>query len=151
MNALLIYPEFPDTFWSFRHALKFIGKKSAFPPLGLLTISSMLPKSWKRRLVDMNVRPLATTDLEWADVVFASAMYVQKESLKEVISLCKARGKTVVMGGPYASIGLNDAIQADHVFVGEVETTFPTFLDDLARAGAKAVDQPCERQPLILT
>src|SRR6266571_1766523 len=119
MNVLLIYPEFPDTFWSFRHALKFVNKKSAFPPLGLLTISSMLPKAWNRRLVDMNVRTLTTADLEWADVVFASAMYVQKESLKEVISLCKTQGKTVVMGGPYASMGLNDAIEADHVFVGD--------------------------------
>ncbi|PYS72299.1 MAG: B12-binding domain-containing radical SAM protein [Acidobacteria bacterium] len=151
MNALLIYPEFPDTFWSFRHALKFIGKKSAFPPLGLLTISSMLPKAWNRRLVDMNVRPLTTADLKWADVVFASAMYVQKESLKEVISLCKAEGKKIVMGGPYASMGLNDAIQADHVFVGEVETTFPGFLDDLAHGGAKAVYQASERPALSLT
>ncbi len=85
MNALLIYPEFPDTFWSFRHALKFIGKKSAFPPLGLLTISSMLPRSWNRRLVDMNVRPLATADLEWADVVFASAMYVSRDDVSRVL------------------------------------------------------------------
>ncbi len=151
MNALLIYPEFPDTFWSFRHALKFIGKKSAFPPLGLLTISSMLPKSWNRRLVDMNVRPLATADLKWADVVFASAMYVQKESLKEVISFCKTEGKTIVMGGPYASMGLNDAIEADHVFVGEVETTFPEFLEDLERGEAKAVYQAPERPALALT
>ena len=151
MNALLIYPEFPDTFWSFRHALRFIGKKSAFPPLGLLTISSMLPKSWHRRLVDMNVRPLTNADLKWAEVVFASAMYVQKESLKEVISLCKAQGKTVVMGGPYASMGLNDAIEADHVFVGEVETTFPGFLDDFERGEAKAVYQAPERPPLALT
>src|SRR6266851_2481092 len=151
MNALLIYPEFPDTFWSFRHALKFIGKRSAFPPLGLLTISSMLPKAWNRRLVDMNVRPLRTADLEWADVVFASAMYVQKESLKEVIRLCKAEGKTVVMGGPYASMGLNDAIEADHVFVGEVETTFPGFLEDFERGEAKAVYQAPERPPLSLT
>ena len=151
MNALLIYPEFPDTFWSFRHALRFIGKKSAFPPLGLLTISSMLPKSWHRRLVDMNVRPLTAADLKWADVVFASAMYVQKESLKEVISLCKAQGKTVVMGGPYASMGLNDAIEADHVFVGEVETTFPGFLEDFERGEAKAVYQAPERPPLALT
>src|SRR5213083_2064668 len=117
MNALLIYPEFPDTFWSFRHALKFIGKKSAFPPLGLLTISSMLPASWNRRLVDMNVRSLTTADLKWADVVFASAMYVQKESLKAVIAQSKALGKTVVVGGPYASMGLNEAIEADHIFV----------------------------------
>src|SRR2546422_11011915 len=151
MNALLIYPEFPDTFWSFRHALRFIGKKSAFPPLGLLTISSMLPKSWHRRLVDMNVRPLTTADLKWAEVVFASAMYVQKESLKEVISLCKAQGKTVVMGGPYASMGLNDAIEADHVFVGEVETTLPGFLEDFEHGEAKAVYQAAERPPLALT
>jgi radical SAM superfamily enzyme YgiQ (UPF0313 family) len=151
MNALLIYPEFPDTFWSFRHALKFIGKKSAFPPLGLLTISSMLPKAWRRRLVDMNVQPLTDADLEWADVVFASAMYVQKESLKAVIRLCKAEGKTVVMGGPYASMGLNDAIEADHVFVGEVETTFPEFLEDFERGEAKAVYQAPERPPLALT
>jgi len=151
MNALLIYPEFPDTFWSFRHALKFIGKKSAFPPLGLLTISSMLPRRWNRRLVDMNVRPLTTADLQWADVVFVSAMYVQKESLKKVISLCKAQGKKVVMGGPYASMGLNDAIDADHVFVGEVETTFPAFLDDLEHGEAKAVYQAAERPALCLT
>src|SRR3982074_292276 len=151
MNALLIYPEFPDTFWSFRHALKFIGKKSAFPPLGLLTISPMLPRSWNRRLIDMNVRPLTAAELKWADVVFASAMFVQKESLKAVIGLCKAQGKTVVMGGPYASMGLNDAIEADHVFVGEVETTFPGFLEDFERGEAKAVYQAPERPALALT
>src|SRR5436853_3496259 len=145
MNALLIYPNFSDTCWSFRHALKFIGKKSAFPPLGLLTISSMLPNSWNRRLVDMNVRPLATTDLKWADVVFASAMYVQKESLKEVIALCKAEGKTVVVGGPYASMGLNEKIDADHIFVGEAETTFPEFIKDLERGEPKAVYEAPER------
>lgn len=71
--------------------------------------------------MDMNVRPLTTADLEWADVIFASAMYVQKESLKKVIRLCKAERKTIVMGGPHASTGLNDAIEADHVFVGEVD------------------------------
>jgi radical SAM superfamily enzyme YgiQ (UPF0313 family) len=151
MNALLIYPEFPDTFWSFRHALRFIGKKSAFPPLGLLTISAMLPRSWNRRLIDMNVRPFTTADLKWADVVFASAMYVQKESLKAVIGACKAQGKTVVMGGPYASMGLNDAIEADHTFVGEVETTLPGFIDDFERGEAKAVYQASERPALSLT
>jgi hypothetical protein len=41
MNVLLIYPKFPDTFWSFTYALSFIGKKAAFPPLGLLTVASL--------------------------------------------------------------------------------------------------------------
>ncbi len=68
MKVLLIYPEFPDTFWSFKHALKFIRKKSSAPPLGLLTISSMLPDHWKQRLTDLNVRSLSNKDLEWADM-----------------------------------------------------------------------------------
>ena len=67
MNVLLVYPEFPDTFWSFKHALRFIRKKAAYPPLGLLTVASMLPRDWSRRLVDLNVRDLTAEDLAWAD------------------------------------------------------------------------------------
>ncbi len=103
MKTLLVYPEFPDTYWSFRHALSFEGKRSAFPPLGLLTISAMLPDAWERRLVDMNVQPLKAADIEWADVVFCSAMLVQKDSLRRVVELCKAEGKRVVIGGPYVT------------------------------------------------
>jgi hypothetical protein len=82
MKALLIYPEFPDTFWSFRHALKFINRKASSPPLGLLTIAAMLPEAWEKRLVDMNVESLHNDHLMWADLVFVSAMSVQKESVK---------------------------------------------------------------------
>ncbi|MDX6712422.1 MAG: hypothetical protein QOH96_3438, partial [Blastocatellia bacterium] len=103
MKVLLIYPEFPDTYWSFRHALRFEGKGSAFPPLGLLTVSAMLPHVWERRLVDMNVRSLKDSDIEWADMVFASAMIVQKESLERVVEMCRVRNKRVVVGGPYVS------------------------------------------------
>jgi hypothetical protein len=87
MKVLLINPEFPDTYWSFRHALKFEGKLAAFPPLGLLTVSAMLPKSWDRRLVDMNVETLWPEDIEWADIVMVSAMIVQNESLEKVVAL----------------------------------------------------------------
>jgi hypothetical protein len=74
MNALLIYPEFPDTFWSFKHALKFVGKQSTLPPLGRLTVASMLPPAWSNRLVDTNIRSLSEDDLAWADVAFISAV-----------------------------------------------------------------------------
>ena len=67
MKALLIYPEFPDTFWSFKHALKFIRKKSAYPPLGLLTVGAMLPKEWSKRAVDCNVKKITEKDLAWAE------------------------------------------------------------------------------------
>src|SRR5690348_16529514 len=98
MKVLLVYPWFPDTYWSFRHALSFHGKRSAFPPLGLMTVSAMLPSSWDKRLVDMNVRPLTVADIKWADAIFASATHVQRESLKEVIALGKSHGKRVVVG-----------------------------------------------------
>src|SRR5712692_6653099 len=115
MKVLFVYPWFPDTYWSFRHALYLHGKRSLFPPLGLMTISAMLPESWERRLVDMNVRQLTTSDVEWADAIFASAMHVQRDSLKEVIALGKAHGKRVVVGGPYASICADELTEADHV------------------------------------
>src|SRR5205809_5370 len=83
----------PEIYWSFRHARAFEGKRSAFPPLGLLTISALLPETWERRLVDLNIQPLTLADIAWADVVFASAMLVQKESLRRVVERCKARGK----------------------------------------------------------
>ena len=76
MRILLVYPEFPDTFWSFKYALRFTTKKSVFPPLGLLTVAAMLPEDWDKRLVDMNVRPLRDSDILWADCVFISAMSV---------------------------------------------------------------------------
>ncbi len=79
MNVLLIYPEFPDTFWSFKHALQFIRKRASLPPLGLLTVAAMLPPAWGKRLVDMNVRNLTDADLKWAGIAFISAMAVQRE------------------------------------------------------------------------
>ena len=92
MKILLVYPHYPDTFWSFRHALKFIDRKASFPPLGLLTVAAMLPGEWEKRLVDMNVRPLSDQDLEWADYVFISAMTIQRKSAQEVISPLPTEG-----------------------------------------------------------
>src|SRR6056297_2204838 len=85
MNILLLYPEFPDTFWSFKHALPFVGKKSALPPLGLITVASMLPETWEKRLVDLNVQGLKESDLEWADYAFVSAMTVQRKSTHQLV------------------------------------------------------------------
>ena len=100
MNILLIYPEFPDTFWSLKHALKFIKKKAASPPLGLLTVASMLPAHWPKRLVDLNVEHVSEEDLEWADCAFISAMMIQKRSLLGILRLCRSRGIRTVVGGP---------------------------------------------------
>ena len=151
MKVLLVNPEFPDTYWSFRHALPFERKRCAFPPLGLLTVSALLPKSWSRRLVDLNVRGLKSSDIEWADMVFVTGMLVQKDSLQQVVRRCKAMGKRVVLGGPYITTTIEELPEADHIFFGEAETTLPQFVEDLARGEAKPSYQALERPPLSTT
>ena len=130
MKALLIYPQFPDTFWSFRYALKFIHRKASSPPLGLLTIAAMLPEAWEKRLVDMNVKGLDDDDLKWADLVFLSAMSVQKESVKEVVAGCKAAGVRIVAGGPLFTTEPEAFRHIDHLVLNEAEITLPRFLED---------------------
>jgi radical SAM superfamily enzyme YgiQ (UPF0313 family) len=139
MNILLVYPEYPETFWSFKHALKFIFKKAAIPPLGLLTVASMLPREWNTKLVDMNVTHLMDEDLEWADYVFLSAMSVQKHSVKEVIERCNKAGVSVVAGGPLFTTGYEDFEGVDHFVLNEAEITLPLFLEDLRKGEAKPI------------
>ena len=141
VNALLLYPEFPDGFWSFKHALKFIGRKAALPPLGLLTIAAMMPKEWHLRLVDTNVRTLTDADLWWADYVFISAMVVQRESAKELIARCVAAGIPVIAGGPLFTEESEGFPEVDHLVLGEAEEIFPRFLADLEAECAKRVYQ----------
>lgn len=144
MKALLIYPEFPDTFWSFKHALKFIHKKAAFPPLGLLTLGAMLPKEWSTRLIDLNVKPVTERDLAWADAAFISGMSVQRDSAHQIIARCKEGGLKVVAGGPLFTSGYEEFDQVDHFVLNEAELTLPLFLADLERGSAKPVYKTAE-------
>jgi len=131
MNILLIYPEFPDTFWSFSYALRFIRKKAAFPPLGLITVAALLPKQFQMRLVDLNVEVLCEEDLIWADMAFISAMAVQRKSAGQVIDRCKVKGLKVVAGGPLFTAQPNAFEQVDHLVLGEAENTLSAFISDL--------------------
>ena len=151
MKVLLVNPEFPDTYWSFRHALPFERKRCAFPPLGLLTVSALLPTQWKRRLVDLNVRALKASDIQWADMVFVTGMLVQKESVHEVVRRCKAMGKRVALGGPYVTTTIENLPDVDHIFLGEAETTVPQFIEDLEQGSPQPSYKAVERPPLALT
>ena len=137
MKVLLVYPEFPDTFWSFKHALPFQGKRSAYPPLGLLTAAAMLPARWQKRLVDMNVQRLKDSDLDWADVVFFSGMMVQGPSMQHAIARSKQRGRRTVVGGPIASAADPAIAEADHVVEGEAEELIAGLAADLERGEAR--------------
>jgi radical SAM superfamily enzyme YgiQ (UPF0313 family) len=145
MNALLIYPEFPDTYWSFKHALKFLGKRAAQPPLGLMTIAALLPNSWKKRLVDTNVEPLKDAHLAWADIVMISGMHVQRESLVAIVERCRSRELRTVVGGPIASSLAPADLKADHVVIGEAESLIADLALDLEHGTARAVYQAAER------
>ena len=144
MNTLLVYPAFPDTFWSFKHALKFIHKKAAFPPLGLLTVASMMPRSWPKRLVDINVTQLTEKDLAWADSVFISAMAVQRESARQIITHCKNAGLKVTAGGPLFTDEHAEFETVDHFLLNEAELTLPSFLEDLKQGCAAQVYKTSE-------
>jgi radical SAM superfamily enzyme YgiQ (UPF0313 family) len=139
MKVLFVYPKYPDTFWGFKYALKFISKKATHPPLGLLTVAAMLPKEWKKKLVDMNVTTLSDKDLEWADYVFISAMCIQKASVKEVLTRCKKMGIKTVAGGPLFTTEHEEFEDVDHFVLNEAEITLPPFLKDLKNRCAKRI------------
>lgn len=137
MKILLVYPQYPETFWSFKYALKFISKKASLPPLGLLTVAAMLPHAWEKKLVDMNVKQLKDQDILWADYVFLSAMSIQKESARDVLARCKALGVRVVAGGPLFTACQDEFGDVDHLVLNEAEVTLHPFLEDLKKGEAK--------------
>ncbi len=140
MKILLVYPKNPDTFWSFKHALKFISKKASLPPLGLLTVAAMLPEEWEKRLVDMNITDLYDEEIKWADYVFISGMSIQKNSALEVISRCKELVVKTVAGGPLFTSSQDEFPEADYLVLNEAEITLPQFLDALFSVLATLAD-----------
>src|SRR3989344_9245340 len=145
-NALLVYPEFPPSYWGYKFALDFVGKKSAMPPLGLLTVAGMFPKNYQLKVVDMNVKPLTDADVKWADLVFTSTMIVQRDSLQTVIERCSRAGVPIVAGGPHPtsfhkeiSEPFSEGGGVDYFVLDEVEDIFPEFLHDLQNGTAKPI------------
>jgi len=151
VRALLVYPELPPTYWSMTYALPFIGKKASIPPLGLLTVASLLPADWEVTLVDMNVERLRASAVSEADVVFTSSMIVQRESHERVVRLCNELGTPVVAGGPYPSSGHERIQGVDHFVLNEAEVTLPPFLADFARGRADRVYRDTARPDIALT
>ncbi len=139
MNILLTYPEFPETFWSFKHALSFIRKKAALPPLGLITFAAMLPKDWNLRLVDMNIQSLTEQDILWADYMCISAMTVQRKSVRQVIHQCQQQDVPIIAGGPLFTSEPEQFQNVDHLVLNEAEETLRPFLNDLSRNHPKRV------------
>ncbi|RPH93876.1 MAG: DUF4070 domain-containing protein [Calditrichaeota bacterium] len=144
MKILLVYPQTPETFWSFSSAVRFISKRAADIPLGLVTIAAMLPKNWEKRLIDMNVSRLKDKDLLWADYVFLSGMNVQRASFLRIVNRCNQLGVKVVAGGPLATTEYRDILGVDHFVLNEAEATLQAFIDDLQNGCPQPVYQSAE-------
>ena len=151
MKILFVYPETPSTFWSFRNALKFISKKSAEPPLGLLTLAAMLPEEWEKKLIDMNVSRLKDEHLQWADYVFITGMNVHIKSFQEVVKRCNEIGVKVVAGGPMCTTDYEKLLGVDHFVLNEAEVTLPIFMKDLENGCAKHIYTSNEFPDISLT
>jgi radical SAM superfamily enzyme YgiQ (UPF0313 family) len=150
-NVLMVYPEIPVTYWSFKFSMKFINRKSLMPPLGLLTVASLLPSDYSVKLVDMNVEPLTDSQLSWADIVFVSAMIVQKESFAAVINRCKEYGVLVAAGGPYPTSSYQKITGVDYFVLDEGEVTVPAFIRDYEKGQARKVYRAEEKPDISFT
>jgi len=151
MNILLISPQTPDTFWSFKHALRFVSKKASMPPLGLLTIAAMLPTDWNLKLVDLDVERLREADLAWADYVMIGAMLVQQESVHEIVARCIRLGKCVIAGGPLFTSGHEFFPDIQHFMLGEAEELMPRLVADMRKGTVQQFYQATRRPDVALT
>jgi len=131
MKILLVSPRTPDTFWSFKHAVRFVSRKASMPPLGLLTVAAMLPPEWQLKLVDLNVERLKDEDLRWPDYVLLGAMLVQKDSVREIVARCATFQKRVIAGGPLFTTGYEAFPEIQHFVLGEAEEIMPQVVEDM--------------------
>jgi radical SAM superfamily enzyme YgiQ (UPF0313 family) len=148
LRVLLVYPRNPDSFWSFKHVLKFVSKQAAFPPLGLLTVAAMLPSSWQLKLIDLNLTALEDKDLRWADFIMLSGMIVHRQSAHEVAARCAAFGKTLIAGGPLFTTGYRDFPEIPHFVLGEAEDIIPRLVADMERGALHPVYGATQRPDL---
>lgn len=153
MKALLLYPLFPKTFWSYDRFMETADLKAFIPPLGIITIASLLPQDWKIRFFDRNVGMETEDDWEWCDIVILSAMIVQKKDFHYLISKAVSQGKKVAVGGPYPTSLPHDALLsgADYLILDEGEITIPQFLEAIATGEEKGIFRGIEKPDVTLS
>ncbi len=153
MRTLLIYPLFPQTFWSYDKILELIGRKVSLPPLGLITVAAILPEDWEFKLCDRNIREVTEEEWAWAELVIISAMIVQKQDLLKHIQEGKKRGKLVAVGGPYPTSLPHEMIEggADFLVLDEGEITLPMLVESLKRGETKGVFRATDKPDVTTT
>ncbi|OQA21211.1 MAG: biotin synthase [Actinobacteria bacterium ADurb.Bin346] len=139
MKILLIYPEYENTFWNLKKVLRILGKKAAYPPLGLLTIAAMIPDSWEKKLIDMNCQALKNENIYWADYVLISSIIGQKQSTRDVVNKVYAAGKHIIAGGSLFTTGTEEFSDVDTLVLGESEEIMPALIKDMENNNLKKI------------
>lgn len=151
MRVLLLYPRFPQSFWSFEKTLALLNRKAMLPPLGLVTVAAILPQEWEFKLVDRNLREVTAAEWDWAELVIMSAMIVQKDDLLDQIQMAKDKGKAVAVGGPYATALPHEVAAADYLILDEGEITLPLFIDAIAQGEQSGIFRANGERPDVTT
>lgn len=147
MKALLLYPQFPQSFWSYDRCMEIAGLKAVIPPLGIITVAALLPANWQIRFYDRNVSLETEADWAWCDLVILSAMLVQKPDFHHLIRKAVQLGKKVAVGGPYPTAIPQDALDAgaDYLILDEGELTVPQFLAAIAAGTSQGIFRSSEK------
>jgi radical SAM superfamily enzyme YgiQ (UPF0313 family) len=151
MKVLMVYPQNPETFWSFKHVVHFVSKRSTLPPLGLLTVGAMLPRDWEIKLIDLNVERLHDRYIRWADFVMLSAMIVHKPSVRQIAERCSLIGKPVIAGGPLFATGHEEFPEINHFVLGEAEEVIPSLVADMVTGKVARVYRATQRPDVGLS
>ncbi len=138
LKVLMIWPKIPESFWGFQGMLALIPEKTSMPPLGLLTVAALCPKTWTLRLIDQALQEVSDADILWADLVMVSGMHVQETEVRNTLKRARSLGRRTMVGGPYASSEPAVLLKlADHVVVGEPDEVFAQIAADLENGHAK--------------
>ncbi len=152
VKVLMVWPDFPPSFWSFAGMMRLLDEKVLMPPLGLITVAALCPKQWTLRLVDEQIEKVSDEDILWSDLVMVGGMRVQRKGLEEILARARRLGRRTVVGGPYAS-GEPEALLkvADHVVAGEPDDVFAEIARDFENGTAKRLYQVAEKPNLTKT
>ncbi|WRH68318.1 MAG: DUF4070 domain-containing protein [Planktothrix sp. GU0601_MAG3] len=153
MKTLLIYPQFPPTFWSYEKILELVDRKVLLPPLGLITVAAILPQTWEFKLVDRNITAVTQAEWDWAELVILSGMIVQKVDFIDQIKEAKRRGKLVAVGGPYPTSVPHEIEDsgADFLILDEGEITLPMFVEAIEKGETSGVFRTEEKPSVTST
>jgi radical SAM superfamily enzyme YgiQ (UPF0313 family) len=152
IQALLVWPKIPNSFWTFAGMLELLPEKAVMPPLGLITLAALCPAEWTLRLIDEAVEDLTDDDLLWADLVMVGGMIVQEAGVQEVLARARRLGRRTIVGGPYASGEPARMLAiADHVVVGEPDEVFLEIARDLEEGSARRLYEISDKPDVTKT